>query len=257
MPYLEFEQQLRQVGPGVLTIGSGTEASWRILGRELAPLHVIITPERDGRAVVKRGAPYAEVFLNDAELPDGRGVLGFGDRLRVGGAEFVYRQTAHQGRSREGFLRDTRRGRVYMLNGILEMGRDPRCEVLLTEPEVSRLHAEVHAKDGHFWVVPVGTAYTLLNHERLHAPTELKEGDEITIGRTALRFTTEAPSSTLAKPVVGTPHANVDKRAAKMQTVFMGALQAREKIKRRDMQRVSLIVAAVIAVLTAVVLLFN
>lgn len=245
MPYLEFEHQLRQVGPGVLTIGSGTEAAWRIHGRDLAPLHVILSPERDGHMVVTRGAAYAPISINGAELSEGRGVMSFGDRLLLGRFEFVYRQVSRATPTREGFLRDTRRGRVYKLAGTLEIGRDSRCDVLLTEPEVSRVHAELYSRDDGFWVCPVGNAYTLVNHTRLHEPVQLAEGDEILIGRTGLRFTTEAPSANLARPAEPNIHAGLGKRSAQMQTVFMGAIQARERVKKRDYQRIGVVSAAV------------
>lgn len=244
MPYLQFEHQLRQVGPGVLTIGSGTEASWRIHGRDLAPLHVILSPERNGQVIVTRSAAYAPVAINGVELNEPRGVLVYGDRLQLGASEFVYRQVAGSTPSRQGFLRDTRRGRVYKLAGTLEIGRDGKCDVLLTEPEVSRVHAELYARDDGFWVCPVGNAYTLVNHTRLHEPVRLAEGDEILIGRTSLRFTSEAPSSTLARAAEPNIHAGVDKRSARMQTVFMGALQARERVKKRDYQRIGFVSAA-------------
>lgn len=249
MPYLEFEHQLRPIGPGVLTVGSGTEAAWRIHGRDLAPLHAILSPERDGHVVVTRSAAYAPIAINGVDLAEGRGVLSFGDRLRLGHCEFIYRQVARATPSREGFLRDTRRGRVYKLAGTLEIGRDSKCDVLLTEPEVSRVHAELYARDDGFWVCPVGNAYTLVNHTRLHEPVQLAEGDEIVIGRTGLRFTTEAPPANLAQLAEPNLHAGIDKRNAKMQTVFMGALQARERVKKRDYQRIGMVSAAVAMVI--------
>ena len=245
MPYLEFEHQLRPIGPGVLTLGSGTEAAWRIQGRDLAPLHAILSPGRDGRVVVSRAAAYAPITINGQELAEGRGILSFGDRLQLGQSEFVYRQVARATPSREGFLRDTRRGRVYKLAGTLEIGRDSKCDVLLTEPEVSRVHAELYAREDGYYVCPVGNAYTLVNHNRLMEPVQLNEGDEILIGRTALRFTTEPPPPHLARVSEPNIHAGIDKRNAKMQTVFMGALQARERVKKRDFQRIGMVSAAV------------
>ena len=52
MPYLEYDHQTRALGPGVLSIGSGTEASWRIIGRDLMPLHAIVTLLRDGQVML-------------------------------------------------------------------------------------------------------------------------------------------------------------------------------------------------------------
>ena len=248
MPYLEFEHQLRALGPGVLTIGSGTEAIWRIQGRDLLPLHAIVTQQRDGHAHIVRGSALAAIYVNDRELEEGRGVLNFGDRVRLATAEFIYRQTARHGEPApsEGFLRDTRRGRVYKLATYNEIGRDPKCAVHIQEPEVSRVHAEITFSEEHYVARPLGSAYVLLNDHRLTEPASLKEGDELTIGRTALRFTTEATPR--AVPVVESQHRAMNNRAAKMQTVYMGAVEARERIVRHERRKIGVIIAAIVAV---------
>jgi predicted component of type VI protein secretion system len=255
MPYLEFEHQLRALGPGVLTIGSGTEAIWRIQGRDLLPLHAIITQQRDGHAHIVRGSAQATIYVNGRELEGGRGVLNFGDRLRLATAEFLYRQTAREGEPAptDGFLRDTRRGRVYKLASFNEIGRDPKCAVMIQEPEVSRVHAEVLFQDGRYLARPLGSAYMLLNEHRLTEPAPLKEGDELTVGRTVLRFTTEATPR--AVEVVEPQHRAVNSRAAKMQTVYMGAVEARERIVRQERRKVGLIIAAIVAVSGMIALL--
>ena len=52
-----------------------------------------------------------------------------------------------------------------------------------------------------------------------------------------------------APDAAGAPsHLVVDKRAGKMQTMYMGAVEARENIRRREHNRVIAIVAVVVAV---------
>src|SRR5688572_19457835 len=92
MPYLEFEHQSRSLGPGVLTIGSGSEAAWRIHGRDLAPLHAVITVEKGGYALVAAGAAEASIHVNGVEVTDGRAVVRYGDKFRLGRAEFRFTQ---------------------------------------------------------------------------------------------------------------------------------------------------------------------
>ena len=252
MPYLEFEHQKRAIGPGVLTIGSGAEAGWRIFDHDLAPLHAIVTVERDGRLSVERGAPNAALFVNGVEVENGeRALLGFGDAVRLGSADFRYLQHAHEtGGTHEGYLHDTRRGRLYKLGGVTEIGRDIKCAVVVQEPEVSRIHAEVlHLEAEKFIAKPVGSAYTLINTHRLGEPTVLKEGDELTVGRTVFRFTTDRPSN--AVDASGRP-ALANKRAAMMQTMFVGTIEAQERL-RKSAQRKYGAIFAVIATVVAII----
>lgn len=255
MPYLEYDHTTRALGPGVLSIGSGTEASWRIVGRDLMPLHAILTLQRDGRAHVERGTGAAAITVNGAELPEGRAFLKFGDVLEIGTARFTYRQFATDENTggRPGYLHDTRRGRIYNLADVTEIGRDVKCAVTLQEPEVSRIHAEILRRpEGGFAAKPVGSAYTLVNMKRLTAVTNLREGDEITVGRTVFRFTMEPPSTFTAAPA----HAMaIDKRAARMQTMFVGTVQAREVMRASEQRKYGLIVAAVGTVVLVVVVI--
>ena len=248
MPYLEFDSQLRPLGPGVLTIGSGTEAAWRIHDRDLAPLHAVVTVERDGRAHVLRGAPYAEMFVNGRELSEEKAVLDFGDTLRLGtSAEFIYRQTQRRSGASEpeGYLRDVKRGRLYKLGPVIEIGRDLGCAVLLKDPEVSRHHAEVRLEGSKFVVHPVGNAYTLFNSDRLVGATPLKEGDELGVGRTILRFSTEPPQNIVA--ATG-PHivAN-EKKSGVLPTMYMNTVEESSRIREKELKRTALKVAVVLA----------
>lgn len=252
MPYLEYDHQTRALGHGVLSIGSGTEASWRIVGRDLMPLHAIVTMHRDGTAHVERGTVVASITVNGVEREDGRATLNFGDVLQIGTAKFTYRQFASDEitGSRPGYLHDTRRGRVYVLMDVTEIGRDVKCAITLQEPDVSRVHAEiVRRPEGGFAAKPVGSAYTLVNSTRLSTTTKLHEGDELTIGRTVFRFTMERPASL----GLGNAHAmNVDKRAAKMQTMFVGTVQARDMLRRDEQRKYGAIIAVVGVIVLAV-----
>lgn len=248
MPYLEFEDQRRALGPGVLTIGSGTEASWRIQNRDLAPLHAIVTLTRQGHALVERGESLATIAVNGVELEEGRGSLRFGDSLRVGGLEFTFLQTANATARGDAYLRDTRRGRSYKLVSRTQLGRDPKCAVFIQEPEVSRVHAEIVRDRGRYLLQPTGRAYLLLNGNRLHDVAELKEGDEIAIGRTVFRFSAEPGPYRTAEPLRPGSHPLRDRRSVRMHTVYMGAIQARERMVRGERRKLGMIVAIVIAV---------
>src|SRR5215212_9352828 len=115
MPYITFKEQSRQVGPGVLTIGGGHEASWRIPGYDLAPLHAVVAPERDGQAVIMRGSAFVRVLINGAEMDTQSRRLEFGDVIRLGAADLRYVESNREETGSDAFLRDVRHNRVYKL----------------------------------------------------------------------------------------------------------------------------------------------
>src|SRR5215469_5802038 len=115
MPFIEFGSEARALGPGVLTVGSAPGAGWRIMGRGLDAVHVMLSAQPGGRALLIRGAPSSAVTVNGTELVGSRTLLSFGDRVGVGTAELFYRRLAHESDSPAGYLRDVRRGRVYQL----------------------------------------------------------------------------------------------------------------------------------------------
>src|SRR5689334_16037667 len=89
MPHLEFGQTSRPLGPGVLTIGSAPEAGWRILDYDLAPIHAMITLERDGHAHLSRPSLRARILVNGEEMLDPTCQLAFDDVVTLGRARLT------------------------------------------------------------------------------------------------------------------------------------------------------------------------
>lgn len=260
MPVLQFGDQTRAVGPGVLTVGSAPEAAWRVQGHELALIHAVIVPERGGRTLISAGTPGAVVYVNGSPL-DGatQHALAPGDRIRLGVADFVFRRHARaRGAGESAYLYDRHRDRLYRLDSATTtIGRDVGCGIFIQDPEVSRGHAQVtrqpESEGGDGGYVLTSKSVTLLNGDRLAGPTPLGEGDELTVGRTRLRFSWDAPrgTSTIAEAAVKPAGAE---RAARFQTTYVSTIDARELVLRRqagrwiDPSRLAAIVAAVLGV---------
>ena len=254
MPYLEFQNDTRTIGPGVLTIGSGAEAAWRIRDHDLLPVHAIVAPASGGDALISRGRSDAHVLVNGVEIKAGEHRIRFNDVVQLNSAKLIYRQVAHEGASDVGFLRDVRRNRAYKLSHNTTIGRDAICEVLVQEPSVSRIHAEITRDRDGYHVAPKDRSYTLLNNERLMAPTLLREGDELAIGRTVLRFTTEPQSGAVTAE---TNRFVADTRTARQPTQFMGMV-AYQELRGSHTRRNRIIAAvAVVIALAALSLLFR
>lgn len=68
------------------------------------------------------------------------------------------------------------------------IGRLPDCRVPLSDPQVSRHHAEVRPEHGTYRVVDLGSTNGTLVNGTLVKEHRLEDGDEILVGSTAIRF---------------------------------------------------------------------
>jgi hypothetical protein len=75
-------------------------------------------------------------------------------------------------------------------DGGTTIGRSPDCTVFLDDVTVSRKHAVVVERDGHWLIEDQGSLNgTFVNRERVES-AELSDGDEIQIGKYRLTFLT-------------------------------------------------------------------
>lgn len=70
------------------------------------------------------------------------------------------------------------------------LGRTKAAAIVLPSPSVSRMHAEIYALEGDYWICDLGTTNsTVVNGKRLgQAPHKLEPGDEIALGEVRLRY---------------------------------------------------------------------
>jgi predicted component of type VI protein secretion system len=234
MPILEHDRQARPLGPGVLTIGSAPEAGWRVTDHDLAPIHALVTLERDGRAHVARPRDDVRILVNGVAMAESSRVIRPGDVLTLGDATFHMRNAKQQDdASNKAYLRDMSRGRAWQVADRLEIGRDPACPVHIPDPDVSRVHAEL-ARTGDAIVIRSRGGVVFLNSARVTGDMPLREGDELSIGRSVLRFTRETPASAAVVPpsTAARRPGMGDSRLSRAQTSYMGVIQAREHISR-------------------------
>jgi hypothetical protein len=92
----------------------------------------------------------------------------------------------------EAWLVDERWFKAYPIVGDTTIGRSARCTIILRDPAVSRVHAEVVRRPNGY--VLLARAATTLNGAPVSGETVLREGDVIDIEVTSLRFTMSAPT---------------------------------------------------------------
>ncbi len=88
------------------------------------------------------------------------------------------------------FLIDDGRGERAISTGrIALVGRAPNADLRLAEPQVSRLHARIEARNDGVYVEDLGSRNgTACNGEPVTAPTRIEPGDELLIGNARVVF---------------------------------------------------------------------
>jgi pSer/pThr/pTyr-binding forkhead associated (FHA) protein len=72
------------------------------------------------------------------------------------------------------------------------IGRSRQCDVVLTDPNVSRKHADIRPRGGSWVVTDLGsTNGVTVNGRRINAPAVVKPGDEIGLGTSHIGFDLE------------------------------------------------------------------
>jgi pSer/pThr/pTyr-binding forkhead associated (FHA) protein len=124
------------------------------------------------------------VIVNGLQIAGGR-PLRSGDRMAFGGTTLVFREAARKSR----FWMEMP-GRRVRLNQDMRVGRSVPCEIVLSDPNVSRHHATLLLRaDGCFVRHQSATNPTLVNGVKVVGERRLQHGDEIRLSeRSALVF---------------------------------------------------------------------
>lgn len=236
MSHLIYGDQTRPLGLGVLSIGSGVEASWRIREPDLLRLHALVMSDgsNGGAPTVSRASSEAEVRVNGRLLTGEPHRLLPGDVIVLGSHEFRFESEAPPSvtGTGTGWLRDARRDRVYALGtDTTTIGREAGSIVLLQEPEVSRTHARLERDGDTIRLMPEVGAVMLLNGTRVEKPTRLSDGDAIGIGRTVLWFSVDPP----VRRALETANAmRTDRYTRRVPTGKLGIVERREEREVRQ-----------------------
>jgi hypothetical protein len=111
--------------------------------------------------------------------------LDIDDHLVEGTLAIVAEMTRPNGASV--LLSDGRR--VVIADSGLTIGRLQECQIVVSDGNVSRRHAEIRPLDGNYVVSDLGsTNGTKVNGHLIAGPTPLESGDQVTVGSTTLRF---------------------------------------------------------------------
>jgi pSer/pThr/pTyr-binding forkhead associated (FHA) protein len=81
-----------------------------------------------------------------------------------------------------------RAGEIFPLDGETTIGRSPECGIFLDDVTVSRKHAILRERDGHFLIEDQGSLNgTFVNRKRVES-AQLDDGDEVQVGKYRLTY---------------------------------------------------------------------
>jgi predicted component of type VI protein secretion system len=199
MPFLELEgkpdleNNPREL-VGEVVVGSGSQATWRLSGSDLAARHFRIALN-NGTAQVIPASPQNVVVLNGEQVPTDGAPLNTGDVVAAGQARFVFLTDLKAKRPTpvteipDAHLIDVTNKKGYTLRRrVVQIGREIGCSIVLKDPTVSRFHADVRAEGGQFVLYAMGSSGTKVNGEPAVVPRLLREGDQIAMGDTTFTF---------------------------------------------------------------------
>jgi len=88
-------------------------------------------------------------------------------------------------------IRNGRPAATFPLNKqVTSIGRLGDCDVVVSDPGVSRHHAEIRRDDGTYVLADLGSTNGTRVNQDVVSQRELQPGDRITVGRTVLEFRT-------------------------------------------------------------------
>jgi predicted component of type VI protein secretion system len=195
MAFLELDGNPRELGPET-TIGSGSQAAWRVAGKDLAARHFTVHVNSEGTAKVVPASAQHIVFVNGEPAPVNGAAIKAGDVVSAGAAHFIYLKKESDKRPElpapngPAFLVDAQNRRAYPLNRrVVQIGREIGCNIVLKDTSVSRFHADIRAEGGQHVIYSMGSGGTKVGTTSVTHPRMLRDGEEIRIGRATFTFT--------------------------------------------------------------------
>jgi hypothetical protein len=105
------------------------------------------------------------------------------------GATMVYRPDEEPAEAVSGAAALTVDGKRHEVAGTRALlGRSKECDVRISDPNVSRRHAEVRQEGSAYWIVDLESTNGVLVNGRRQKRAKLGDGDRITLGSTEIVF---------------------------------------------------------------------
>jgi pSer/pThr/pTyr-binding forkhead associated (FHA) protein len=215
MSFLEIDGHRLAIPPGESAIGAEPGSTVVLEGAGVLPRHALLQATADGQVAVRRAVDQAEILINGVRLGAQPTPLLHGDKVELAGHELLFVDERRSGSTQYvqavspaamaaaaggaapgrpptagtgGRVVSLTDGREYAVDQSLVFGRDAGCDVVITNKDVSRRHAEIMPTPQGYVVVDSSTNGTLVNGQRVHGQVLLARADVIRIGDHEFRF---------------------------------------------------------------------
>lgn len=246
MPSIQYQQNLYSLREGDNLLGADPQADIRLLGLasgqslgiSVESIGAFAWSVGDGTAIRINGRPLDEeavplfqgdrldvgdstlVFLEDGREPTELTDVGLAPASSVPGSvasdptggvdpALLRRVTPPAAPEPEtvAALRRLDNQQLHVLDRAgFRIGREKRCDLIIADPSVSRLHAEITFSRDRYLLRDLGRTGTLVNGERIEGPYTLKVGDVIQVADYEFAFLRRpADSPDVAKALAATP----------------------------------------------------
>lgn len=241
MSYLELGGRRYTIPVGEVRLGADPSSQVVLAGDQIHPHHAIIQGYADGQVAIRRAKDDAEILVNGVRLGPQPTPLLHGDKLQVGQHELRFVDERRSGstqyvaavdpamlagmakpsaaKAREataatgGRVVSLTDGREYVISGpSMVFGRDAGCDVVITDKNVSRRHAEIMATPKGYVLIDSSTNGTFVGGERIEGQRLLARAEVIRIGTDEFRFYADrapAPAPVSPPPQAPPPAAEV------------------------------------------------
>lgn len=217
------------IAAGETIIGSAPGCGVPLRGQGVRAQHLVVIGAPDGSAVVRLAELAGMARVNGVRLGEEPTPLLHGDKIEVGDQELLVVDSRLSGQTQTmnavrladtpnppraagsqpvgltaGRLVSLNDGREYPIGSDpLTLGRDAGCDVVITEGDASRTHAEIVGTPTGYRLTDRSANGTWVNGERMEGPRRLRRGDVIRIGGEEFRFSAEGAAPEPAEPPVG------------------------------------------------------
>src|SRR3990172_6520012 len=217
MSYLELGGKRFTIPVGEVRIGADPSSQVVLAGDQIHPQHAIIQGYADGQVAIRRVREEAEILVRGGGVGPKTPPLLHGDKVQVGQHELRFVDERRSGstqyvaavdpamlaamakqpssKAREatagtgGRVVSLTDGREYVITGSSTVfGRDAGCDVVITDKNVSRRHAEIMATPKGYVLIDSSTNGIFVNGQRIESQRLLARADVIRIGNDEFRF---------------------------------------------------------------------
>lgn len=229
MLQLEIAGARVTIAAGETIIGSAPGCGVPLTGQGVRAQHLVVVGSPDGTAVVRLAELAGMARVNGVRLGEEPTPLLHGDKIEVGDQELLVVDPRRSGQTQtmsairmpdaptppqsassqpvgltDGRLVSLTDGREYPVGQEpLTLGRDAGCDVVVTDDDASRTHAEIVGTPTGYRLTDRSANGTWVNGERMEGPRRLRRGDVIRIGAEEFRFSAEGAAPEPAEAPAG------------------------------------------------------